>query len=84
MEQVIKVDKSGNFRIPRKIKESLKLKKNDNLLVLSNSESIIIKRIKQQSLNKRFDNLSQKTGEKFKNNKIGKDDVLKAIEWSRK
>tara|TARA_Y100000031_G_scaffold112372_1_gene124078 strand:+ start:52 stop:306 length:255 start_codon:yes stop_codon:yes gene_type:complete len=84
MEQVIKVDKSGNFKIPRKIKESLKLKKNDNLLVLSNSESIIIKRIKQQSLNERFENLSQKIGKKFKDNKIGKDDVLKAIEWSRK
>lgn len=84
MEQFIKVDKSGNFKIPRKIKESLRLKKNDNLLVLSNSESIIIKRINQKSLNERFENLSKKIGKKFKNNKIDKDDVLKAIEWSRK
>lgn len=84
MKQVIKVDKSGNFKIPRKIKESLKLKKDDNLLVLGNSESIIIKRIKQQSLNERFENLSNKINKKFKDKKISKDDVLKAIEWSRK
>lgn len=84
MVQVVKVDKSGNFKIPRTIRESLKLKKDDNLFVLGSSDSIIIKRIKPQPLSKRFKVLSDKISNKFKENKIGKDDVLKAVQWSRK
>ena len=84
MEQIIKVDKSGNFKIPRKIKDSLRLKKDDNLLVFSSSDSIIIKRITQQPLNERFKSLSDKIGKKFKTKKISKADVSRAIQWSRK
>jgi bifunctional DNA-binding transcriptional regulator/antitoxin component of YhaV-PrlF toxin-antitoxin module len=84
MEQIIKVDKAGNFKIPREIKKSLKLKKDDNLLVFSSNDSIIIKRIKSQKLKGRLENLSDKICKKFKTDKISKADLTKAVEWARK
>ena len=84
MNQIIKADKSGNFKIPRKIKIALKLKKDDNLFVVSSRDSIIIKKVQQQSLKERFEGLAQDVSRKFKKNRVAKDDILKAVEWARR
>jgi len=84
MNQIIKADKTGNFKIPRKIKIALKLKKDDNLFVVSSRDSIIIKKVQQQSLKERFEGLSQDVSRKFKKNRVAKDDILKAVEWARR
>jgi len=84
MEQIIRVDKSGNFKIPAAIKKSLKLKQDDNLLVFSSSDSIVIKKIDRRSLKQRFAALSDAVENKFKKNRVAGSDVAKAIQWSRK
>ena len=84
MEQIIKVDKSGNFKLPAAIKKSLKLKKDDNLLVFSGSDSIVIKKMDRQSLKQRFLHLSAAVEEKFSQTRVTKDDVAKAVKWARK
>ena len=84
MEQLVKVDKSGNFKIPQKIKNSLKLKKDESLFVFGDKNTIVIKRLKREPLKDRFKNLSGKISKRFKNEDVKKGDVLEAIEWSRK
>ncbi len=84
MEQIIKADKTGNFKIPRHIKAFLGLKKNDNLFVFGSSDVIIIKKIKPKSLKERFEDFSDRIAEKFEENGITEDDILKAVEWARK
>ena len=84
MEEIIKADKAGNFKIPRKIKNALKLKKNDNLFVFSGRDSIIIKKVQQKSLKERFERLTKDVSGKFKKNRVAKDDILKAVEWARR
>ena len=84
MEQIIKVDKSGNFKLPAAIKKSLKLKKDDNLLVFSGSDSILIKKMDSQSLKQRFIQLSETVEGKFSQARVTKDDVAKAVQWARK
>lgn len=84
MEQIIKVDKAGNFKLPAAIKKSLKLKKDDNLLVFSGSDSILIKKMDRQSLKQRFIQLSDTVEEKFSRARVTKDDVAKAVHWARK
>ena len=84
MEQIIKVDKFGNFKLPAAIKKSLKLKKDDNLLVFSGSDSILIKKMDSQSLKQRFIQLSETVEGKFSQARVTKDDVAKAVQWARK
>ena len=83
MERVIKVDKSGNFTIPSEIKESLDFKKDDNLFVFNGKDFIIIRKIKQASLNERFVNLSNTIAKKFQEKGVSEKDVEKAIQWAR-
>lgn len=84
MEEIIKANKAGNFKIPRKIKNALKLKKNDNLFVFSSRDAIIIKKVQQKSVKERFEGLAKDVSRKFKKNSVAKDDILKAVEWARR
>jgi len=84
MEQIIKADKSGDFKIPRHIKAFLGLKHNDSIFVYGSSDAIIIKKIKPKSLKERFEDFSDRIAEKFQENNISEEDVRKAVEWSRK
>jgi len=84
MEQIIRVDKSGNFKIPAAIKRSLKLKRDDNLLVFSSSDSIVIKKIDRRSLKQRFTALSDVIENRFKKNRVTGSDVARAVQWARK
>ena len=80
MEKIIKADKAGNFKLPAAIKKSLKLKKDDNLLVFSGSDSILIKKMDRQSLKQRFVQLSDAVEEKFSRARVTKDDIAKAVQ----
>jgi len=52
--------------------------------VVSSRDSIIIKKIQQQSLKERFEGLTKEVSGKFKKNRVAKDDILKAVEWARR
>ena len=84
MEKIVTVNRSGNFKIPPEIKDSLSLKKDDKLLVFNDKQSIIIRKISRPSLQERFDELSKKTAAKFRKQGVSKSDVAKAVQWARK
>ncbi len=84
MKQLVKVDKTGNFKIPQSIRNSLKLKKNDTLLIAGTEETIVIKKIKQESLNDRFNALAKKVSATFKARNVSKADIDEAVRWARK
>jgi len=84
VEKIVTVNRSGNFKIPAEIKDSLSLKKDDKLLVFNDKESIIIKKISRPALQEPFDKLSKKTAAKFRKQDVSKSDVTKAVQWARK
>ena len=52
--------------------------------MVSGRDSIIIKKVQQQSLKERFEGLAKDVSRKFKKNRVAKDDILKAVEWARR
>ena len=84
MERILTIDSQKEFEIPQEIKENLHLKPNDNLLVSSGDDFIIIRKIRKPSLDERFRSLSEKVRRKFKNEGITPKDVDKAIKWARR
>ena len=84
MEKIIIIDETRDLVIPQDIKESLELQKNDKFFIVKNKDAILIKKVKQPPLSKRFKNLSQTTEIKFKDRGITEADVSEAVAWARK
>ena len=66
--RIIKVTDKGQISLPIRIRESLKIKRGDELIITRNSDSIIIKRIKKDDFSDLLKH-SEKVAKKLWSNK---------------
>ncbi|MGR3302761.1 MAG: hypothetical protein ACUZ8I_09705 [Candidatus Scalindua sp.] len=84
MDKLLKLDKTGDSKLLKEIKKSLSLKFDDELLIYSGKDYLVIKKIQRPSLPERFKNLSRKVESRFKKEDLGEDVVSEAIKWARR
>jgi len=84
MEQIIKIEQPGTLNLPKKVIDPLELKKDDRLVVFSDKNGIVIKKVAAVALKDRFEKLAGEIEAQFKKQGVTEADVLKAVEWSRK
>ena len=84
MDKLLKLDKTGDSKLLKEIKKSLSLKFDDELLMHSGKDFLVIKKVQRFSIPERFKNLSRKVESRFKKERLGKDVVNEAIKWARR
>ncbi len=84
MEQIIKIDNSGEINLSQEVVAILDLRKDDRLLVTSGPDAIVIKKISAGTLEERFRGLAERVGRQFEERKVSEEDVAEAVAWSRK
>ena len=84
MEKLLKLDETDDEGLVKEIKESLKLKFDDELFLFSGKDCLIIKKMKKLTIADRFRDLSSKVEKRFKNKRLKEGVVDEAIKWARK
>jgi antitoxin PrlF len=77
--EVITMSSKGQLVIPRSIREEMGLQKQDKFAIAYEKDAILLKRIKQQDLEKEMLNLLDKFADKFEKAGISKTDIEKEI-----
>jgi hypothetical protein len=75
--KLLKADKKGKVRITG-------VKPLDEFYLLTGADYLLLKRIKEPSPLERFEKLAAEIQAKFKEEGIGKSEIIKAIKWARK
>ena len=81
---ITKISPNGQIVISAEIRRALDISPSDKFLVIGEDDSIILKKLKKESLKKEFEALLSEFGEKFKEMEISKEDVKKEIRKYRK
>jgi len=84
MDKVLKLDRTGDSRLLKEIKNSLGLKPDDELFLFSGKDYLVIKKVQRPSLPERFKSLSEKVEKRFKKEGLKEDVVVEAIKWARR
>jgi AbrB family looped-hinge helix DNA binding protein len=82
MIDVITLSSKGQLVIPKDIRESLGLEKNNKFLVTFDNDSILLKKIKEDDLKKKMNSLMKVFAKEFK--QLTKEDLRNEIKKSRK
>ena len=80
---VATVSSRGQLVIPKDIREALGIKRSDKFFVMQKDDSILLKKIDQESVKKRMFELMDYFSEKFKEAGITREDVKEAVKWAR-
>ena len=82
MIDVITLSSKGQLVIPKDIRESLGLTKNNKFLVTFDNDSILLKKIKEDDLKQKMKSLMKIFAKEFK--QLTKEELRKEIKESRK
>jgi len=81
IEGIIKVSSKGQIVIPRKVRKKLRVKRGDELLVLTCNEDILLRKTSELSLEDISDKIERVTSEQS----IDVDKLMaEAVEWARR
>jgi AbrB family looped-hinge helix DNA binding protein len=81
---ITKISPNGQIVISADIRRALDIGPSDKFLVIGEGDSIILKKLKKESLKKEFEALLSEFSEKFKEMDITKEDVQKEIQKYRR
>ena len=83
MIDVITISSRGQIVIPKKMREEAGLAEQDKLVVVSDKDQIIIKKISKEKAKKKLLELIDEIGKRFKDSGITEEDIQKEIEAVR-
>ncbi|MBU0979715.1 MAG: AbrB/MazE/SpoVT family DNA-binding domain-containing protein [Nanoarchaeota archaeon] len=83
MMDVITMSSKGQFVIPRNIREEMGIEKQDKFIIVHDDDSILLKKIKKQEINKKMTRLLDSFSQKFQEAGITLDDVKTEIKKAR-
>ena len=83
MIDVITMSSKGQFVVPRDIREDMKIEKQDKFVIVHDRDSILLKKIKKQEINKKMIKLLDKFSKEFQEAGITADDVKEEIKKAR-
>ncbi len=84
MLDVVTMSSKGQLVIPRDIRESMGLRKQDKFILVNDKDSIILKRIKHEEISKKAAKLLDTISDKFEKAGLTAEDVQTEIKRSRK
>ncbi len=83
MIEVASVSSKGQIVIPRKMRAEIGLSKNDKLILVSDKNSILVKKIREKEVRDRMVKLLDKFSDKFTEHGITKEEVKREIKALR-
>ncbi|MDO8508502.1 MAG: AbrB/MazE/SpoVT family DNA-binding domain-containing protein [Nanoarchaeota archaeon] len=83
MIDVITISSKGQIVIPKKIREEAGLAEQDKLVVVSDKDQIILKKVSKEKAKKKLLELIDEIGKRFKDSGITEEDIQKEIEAVR-
>jgi AbrB family looped-hinge helix DNA binding protein len=83
MIDVITMSSKGQFVVPRDIREDMGIEKQDKFVIVHDRDSILLKKIKKQEVNKKMIKLLDKFSKEFQEAGITADDVKEEIKKAR-
>jgi len=84
MIEVATVSSKGQIVIPTKMREDIGLSKSDKLILVSDKDSILVKKIREKEVRDRMIRLLNKFSDEFKKHGITKEDIKKEVKVLRK
>ncbi len=79
MIEVATVSSKGQIVIPSKMREEIGLFQNDKLILVSDRNSILVKKVKEKEVRDRMIRLLDKFSDKFREQGITKEDIKREI-----
>lgn len=83
-EEMVKMSAKGQLVVPQEIREKEGLKEGDRFVPFALKEGVLFKKIKMHEIKIEFEKLSKEIGDRFKRNKVSKDNIEEAVKWTRK
>ena len=83
MIDVVTMSSKGQFVIPRDIREDMELEKRDKFVIVHDKDSILLKKIKKQEVNKKMAELLDKFSKKFQEAGITAENIEEEIKKTR-
>ncbi len=84
MIDIVTISSKGQIVLPKKIRDEAGLAEQDKLLIVSDKEQIILKKVSKEKARKKLRELMDYFAEKFKEKNITEEDIKKEIEAVRK
>ncbi|MBW2975273.1 AbrB/MazE/SpoVT family DNA-binding domain-containing protein [Candidatus Woesearchaeota archaeon] len=84
MIEVATVSSKGQIVIPSRMREEIGLSQNDKLILVSDRDNILVKKVKEKEARDRIIRLLDKFSDKFSEEGITKEDIKKEIKALRK
>lgn len=78
------VSSKGQIVIPREMRDEMGLSKNDKLILVSDKDTILVKRVREREVKDRIIRLLDKFSDKFKEHGISKEEIKREIKALRK
>ena len=84
MIDIATISSKGQIVIPKKVREEAGLAEQDKLLIISDKEQIILKKVSKEKARKKLRELIDYFAEKFKEKRITKEDIQEEIRAARR
>ena len=84
MVDIITVSSKGQIVIPKEIRDSMGIEKQDKFILVHDRDSILLKRIKEGNFKKKMKKLLDQTAKEFRKQGITKSEIQKEIDAVRR